>query len=311
VSRLATMPDSPAARLIRTVGLSPRGPAAWGTAPTSALPGVYVIQTAVPYEAASLDLDAVQAWIDRVPTLLLDSQRPTAEALAERIGEFWIPNERVVYIGLAGTNLRSRVRGFFRTPLGDPRPHAGGHWLKTLNGLGTCSIWWAETDEPDRYESELLDAFATHARSSATGRAAMLVLPFANRQTAFGVRKPHGISGSTLPRQPGSNRRIVPTTVGTSSQERTGPSERSSRAGTRLVDINAALQSLACKHPSGRITAVEAAAELEHMGLLNDSAQRPGLPLRKMLRAGQIEHAYQEGGRWWFIPCASEAQLDS
>ena len=300
MSTLAGMADLPAAELIGSVGLSPRGPVVWGTAPASTVPGVYAIESPAPFEEAPIDLDAVQAWIDRVHTLRLNSRPPGAEALAERLGEFWIPNERVVYIGLAGTNLRSRVRGFFRTPLGDPRPHAGGHWLKTLKGLSTCAIWWAETNEPDRYEAELLDAFEARARSSASGRAAALVLPFANRQTAFGVRKPHGISGSTLPREP----RI---TTATPSSEPRGSMRRPSRLGTRMDDINAALQTLACKQPSGRITAVEGAGELDRIGLLNDSAQRPGLPLRKLLRTGQIEHAYQEGGRWWFIRCSSRS----
>lgn len=117
MSRLGEMADSPAAELIRLVGLSPRGPAVWGTAPALPVPGVYAIESAMPLEEAPIDLDAAQTWIDRVPTLRLDSQRPSAKALAERLGEFWIPNERVVYIGLAGTSLSSRVRGFFRTPV--------------------------------------------------------------------------------------------------------------------------------------------------------------------------------------------------
>ena len=40
------------------------------------------------------------------------------------------------------------------------------------------------------------------------------------------------------------------------------------------------------------------------LGFLSDSQQRPGKPLRDLLRAGKIEHAYQEpNGRWW-IACA-------
>jgi hypothetical protein len=37
--------------------------------------------------------------------------------------------------------------------------------------------------------------------------------------------------------------------------------------------------------------------------VLRDSASRPGKPLRDLLRAGLIEYAYQDGGRWWFIRC--------
>lgn len=46
---------------------------------------------------------------------------------------------------------------------------------------------------------------------------------------------------------------------------------------------------------------VEANSYLERKGLLNDSQSRPGLPLRKLLRAGEIPHAYQDG-RYWRIP---------
>jgi hypothetical protein len=52
------------------------------------------------------------------------------------------------------------------------------------------------------------------------------------------------------------------------------------------------------------ITPVEANSLLERLGLLNDSSTRKGLPLRKLLRAGEIPHAYQIGGKGskWFIP---------
>lgn len=45
-------------------------------------------------------------------------------------------------------------------------------------------------------------------------------------------------------------------------------------------------------------TPVEINPYLETKGLLNDSASRPGLPIRKILRKGQIPHAYQIGVNW-------------
>jgi hypothetical protein len=74
-----------------------------------------------------------------------------------------------------------------------------------------------------------------------------------------------------------------------------------------LAEINAALARIACAHPDGRVSAVEAAAELDRLGLLKDSGSRPGLPLRNRLRAGEIANAHQEGGRWWFIECPKRA----
>ncbi len=52
------------------------------------------------------------------------------------------------------------------------------------------------------------------------------------------------------------------------------------------------------------LTAIEAAALLDKLNILKDSSSRPGLPLRKLLRAGKIPHAYQNKGKnsKWIIP---------
>jgi hypothetical protein len=231
-------------------------------------------------------MPAIEAWIERVPGIRVDGAPTDAKALRKRMDGFWIPSETVVYIGRAGTDVGGRVRAYYRTPLGDSRPHAGGHWLKTLADLDRFRVWWAETDDPVEAEASLLWAFA---EQHAVG-----FLPFANRQDAAGDRKDHGITRSTLPRSPGrpdvgasgvATRRAPPTRTGT------------------ISAINAALQRLACADPRGEVTAVEAAAELDRLGLLRDSPARPGLPLRRLLREGRFEHTRQDGGRWWFIEC--------
>lgn len=45
-------------------------------------------------------------------------------------------------------------------------------------------------------------------------------------------------------------------------------------------------------------TPVEINPYLEKLGLLNDPASRPGLPVRKLLRNGKISHAFQIGVNW-------------
>lgn len=45
-------------------------------------------------------------------------------------------------------------------------------------------------------------------------------------------------------------------------------------------------------------TPVEINPYLENKGLLNDSASRPGKPIRELLRKGKIPHAYQIGVNW-------------
>jgi hypothetical protein len=57
-------------------------------------------------------------------------------------------------------------------------------------------------------------------------------------------------------------------------------------------------------------TPVEINPVLELKGLLNDSASRPGLPIRKLLRKGKIPHAYQVGVNW-HIPHSKKSKNSS
>jgi transcription elongation factor GreA len=189
-----------AAGLIRSVGLLADGPQLWGRPVASRTPGVYLVELPEPMPDFPADMTAIRAWIERVPSLLLDGQRPTPHELAARLAGFWLPSESVVYVGMTPASLGGRIAAFYRTPLGDRRPHAGGHWLKTLRVLDQLRIWWAETDAPEEYEDALLSAFADSVPPEARQRLhdPNLILPFANRETSTGERKAHGIGASLL-----------------------------------------------------------------------------------------------------------------
>ena len=66
----------------------------------------------------------------------------------------------------------------------------------------------------------------------------------------------------------------------------------------RIDAIIAAIDDFLVKTKQEFTTPVEINKYLERIGLLNDSSDRPGLPLRKLLRAGEISHAYQVGTNW-------------
>ena len=57
----------------------------------------------------------------------------------------------------------------------------------------------------------------------------------------------------------------------------------------------------------------EANALLEKKGLLPDNDQRPGKPLRRLLRKGRLPHAFQSGGKGshWIIPHSSKRIPDT
>jgi len=234
-----------------------------------------------------------------------DGQAATVENLRARLDSFWIPGETVVYIGKATRSLATRIGQYYRTPLGDRAPHAGGHWIKTLSILDDLRVTWAEAEDPSTSEDDLLRAFAELvSKEAAANLPAGPILPFANLEIAGGVRKAHGISASrtstTTPRMRDAPVAAVARTALVGSRSR-----------PNIDAINAAIQQLACGYDENRVTAVEAAAELERLGLLRDSPSRRGKPLRDLLRAGAIEHAYQEGGRLWFVGCATPELSDA
>lgn len=192
---------SRAAELLRSIGLVVDGPVAWGQPVRSRSPGVYVVELPAPLEKAPIDHNALRRWIERVPTLLLDGERPTPHQLADRLAAFWYPDQTVLYIGRTARSLGGRVAAYYGTPLGDPRPHAGGHWIKTLHDLPRCLVWWSETNAAEEYEDALLAAFERAVDPAVAERLhdPTVVVPFANLQTETGLRRDHGISGALLP----------------------------------------------------------------------------------------------------------------
>lgn len=183
------MVDRSGGALIREVGLSADGPIVWGRPLPSRKPGVYVVEWPAAAAQAPIDHNLLRAWLERAPDLLVDSARPTAHEVAARLARFWLPEQTVVYIGMTTRSLGGRVAAYVGTPLGERRPHHGGHWLKTLRGYDHCRIWWAETDATEEYEDALLTAFAGWV-----GRAD--ALPFANLSSLSSGRRAHGITGA-------------------------------------------------------------------------------------------------------------------
>jgi transcription elongation factor GreA len=161
---------------------------------------VYVVELPNAPGRAPIDIGIIGTWLSRVPTLRVDGVRPSGKELSARLASFWLPGEPVLYVGRSSASLAGRVNAAYRTPLGDPRPHSGGHWLKTLSVLRDTRVWWAETDAAEEAELALLEAFggAVESMSDTDGATESPVLPFANLALPTGERRQHGISGAIL-----------------------------------------------------------------------------------------------------------------
>lgn len=186
--------------LFDSVGLMADGPVMWGRPITAKRPGLYAVELPAPLPSPPIELTRVGKWIERVPSLRLEGERPTSKALTARIASYWLPTTPVLYVGATEGSVGGRVIALAHHVLGDRRPHADGHWLFTLRGLEQARIWWAETDAPEEYLDAVLDAFAASIGEPPPERpAGSLLIPWANGRRPTGERQSHGISGSVLP----------------------------------------------------------------------------------------------------------------
>ena len=171
---------------MRSVGLEVDGPVTWGNPVRSGSAGVFVVEAAQLSDQAAFDHKAIRGWLERVPTTRLDGAPTTPHALAARLATLWVPTQQILYVGRSMRSIGARVAAMYATPLGDSKPHPGGHLIKTLANLPSLRIWWAETEAHEEYEDELLNKFAKSVGTS---------LPFANETLPTGERRSFGLSG--------------------------------------------------------------------------------------------------------------------
>ena len=192
--------DTDAAALLRSVGLLADGPAVWGRPVPAQGPGVFLVELPTPLATAPIELTRVGKWIERVPSLRLDGERPGSRAVAARLASFWLPSQTVLYLGTSDGSVGRRIAAMDKTNLGDRRPASGGHWLKTLRSVDGVRVWWAPTAATEEYEDALFSAFADRVPEGdlAGLRDRSVVLPWANLRRSTGERKATGLTGSLL-----------------------------------------------------------------------------------------------------------------
>jgi hypothetical protein len=190
-------------------GLEPEGCVRWGAVVPESGPGVYIVALDSTADSLSqarddcpISTEAVEELLVARPELTLDGDRPPAAALADRLSAFWLTDEVILYVGLAGTSLTKRVGQYYRTPLGARSPHAGGWFLKTLSILPDLWVQYATCDDPDSAEGQMLAAFCAEVSDSTRAQLhdPEHPLPFANIEWPPGVFKRHGIKGAKKPR---------------------------------------------------------------------------------------------------------------
>ena len=184
------------------------GPVRWSVPINNGNPGVYIVSTSDDPDAnlgvmpnPAISIDKIDEWLRRVPAFELNGVRdPEAAGVAKHLAEFWLPDENILYIGMTTRKVQTRVREYYNTPLGNRRPHAGGHWIKTLTNLTRFNIYHAGCKFPKSKKDELLRYFISNVSEETKLhlKDPKHPFPFANLAYPHGTIKKHSISKSKL-----------------------------------------------------------------------------------------------------------------
>jgi hypothetical protein len=197
------------AEAFEAAGIIRNGVVRWGTKPTTSKPGVYIISLTEALDDcngkltdAQLPAEGFEGWLKRCPELTLDGGPPTVPHLKDRIRSFWIPDEVILYIGLAGTPLSKRLGQYYGTQIGARKPHSGGYFLKLLSNPDRLWVHFAQHPDPGLAEHRMLRRFCDHVSADSRGalRDPVHPFPFANLEWPCGTRKAHGIGGAREPK---------------------------------------------------------------------------------------------------------------
>lgn len=194
--------------LFSAVGITRYNRIKWGSNFIANGMGVYVVSLSSDdnlnnnlLNTAPVDEGIVKFWIDKVNTITLDGiNPPKVEDLTTRLKEFWLPDESILYIGMTGSKLSRRVAQYYSTELGERKPHAGGHWIKTLSNISELFVYYAECNLSGDVEDNLIAEFIRNVSEESKNnlRDSIHPFPFANLEYPKGTRKNHGIEKSKL-----------------------------------------------------------------------------------------------------------------
>ncbi len=172
--------------------------------------GVYVVSTSSDpnkhlgiSENPNFDEQQIQLWINKVEDFLVDNNPATLTNVKNRLAEFWLPDESILYIGKAstrknGSGISKRIREYFSTTIGDGGPHSGGQWVKSLANLNTLTVYYGVCDDPNEIEVQMLQFFMCNvSKTTLEGLYdKRLPIPFANIKVTR--NKSHGFKNQRL-----------------------------------------------------------------------------------------------------------------
>ena len=150
---------------------------------------------------APISEEIIKKWINKVNGFEIDKQMTfDSDIVIERLSKFWLPDENILYIGKgpkrsSGKALDNRINEYYKTEYGEKRPHAGGHWIKSLSNLDDLFVYAIPCDDPGVVEIKMLEYFINNVSYIPQNQFLdlNLCLPFANLQLTPRRKKKHGL----------------------------------------------------------------------------------------------------------------------
>lgn len=177
----------------------------WGTTFCEKEQGVYVVSTSNEpdkhlgiTDKPNFDDQQIELWISKLPDFQVDGVPATLTNLKNRLTEFWLPDESILYIGKApkrksNSGISCRVMEYFTTIIGYRSPHSGGQWIKTLKDLKSYTVYYGACNNPAGIKKEMMSFFMGNVSEATLSKLydKQLPLPFANIK--FNGNKKHGL----------------------------------------------------------------------------------------------------------------------
>jgi hypothetical protein len=141
----------------------------WGQPVDTDKLGIYFLSTCLKtgcientYKNAPISEAIIKQWITKISTIEIDGKAGISYLeLLNRLNKYWLPDENILYIGQTECKggLKKRISQYYKTSLGERKPHAGGHWIKTLVNLNELHVHYIPTSSPLMIEKEILRDF--------------------------------------------------------------------------------------------------------------------------------------------------------
>ena len=156
--------------LVKEAGWNPKylRKVKWGIPVSTQKEGVYIVSLSeisdVNNSLAEMPIlmNILKERIDKIEGFTIDrSLTHDFELIKNRLSQFWLNDESILYIGKApirkrGKGLGNRIQEYYDTVFGEEKPHAGGHWIKTLSNLKDLYVYYIECSNSPIIENDMV-----------------------------------------------------------------------------------------------------------------------------------------------------------